>query len=157
MADALHPLRRRRIANTSQEVLTMWNRRIAVLPVFALFALLCSVSPGVAADEGDIKIQGFAGVPGSSLTLPLADGGAPVMLDVTFGVPSVTIPVQITPDTKIKGKSKSGAVVVTDGDAVKIKAALVGNVLRASRLELEDFPELELTGLAEGLPASGVT
>lgn len=135
----------------------MWYRRIAVLSAFALIASICSASLGVAADEGDIKIQGFAGVPGSSLTLPLPDGAAPVTVDVTFGVPSVTIPVQITSDTKIKGKSKSGAVVVTDGDAVKIKASLAGSVLRASRLELEDFPELELTGLVEGLPAAGVT
>lgn len=132
-------------------------RRISVLSAFALIALLCGALPGFAADEGDIKIQGFAGVPGSSVTLPLPSGAAPVIVNVTFGVPSVTIPVQITPDTKIKGKSKSGAIVVADGDAVKIKAALVDDVLRASRLELEDFPELELTGLADGLPAAGVT
>ena len=135
----------------------MWYPRTAVLSAFALLTLLGTASPSPAADAGDIKIRGFAAVPGTSLTLPLPNGAAPVIVEVTFGVPSVTIPVQVTSDTKITGKSRSGAVVVTDGDAVKVRAALVGNVLRASRLELEDFPELELTGLAKGLPAAGVT
>ena len=135
----------------------MWYQRTVVLSAFALLTLLGTASPSAAADAGDIKIRGFAGVPGTSLTLPLPSGAAPVIVEVTFGVPSVTIPVQVTSDTKITGKSRSGAVVVTDGDAVKVRAALVGNVLRASRLELEDFPELELTGLAKGLPAAGAT
>jgi hypothetical protein len=46
---------------------------------------------------------------------------------------------------------------LVDGDAVKVKMAVAGSVLRASRLEVEAFPELELTGLAAGLPPAGVT
>jgi hypothetical protein len=134
----------------------MWHRRIVALSGLALVVLLCSALPGVAADEGDIKVRGFAGVPGTSLTLPLPDGAAPVMIDVTFGIPAVTIPIQVTSDTEIKKKGKSPAILLADGDAVKIRASVVGNVLRASRLELLDFPELELIGVVEDLPAAGV-
>jgi hypothetical protein len=136
-----------------RRTLTMWHQRIAVRSALAWLILLLCAAPGVA-DDSDIKLKGFAEVPGSSLTLPLPDGAPPVIIDVTFGVPAVTIPVEITPSTKIK--SKSGTVLLADGDAVKIKAAVVGSVLSASRLELEDFPELELTGVVEELPPAGV-
>jgi hypothetical protein len=132
----------------------MWHQRIAALSGLAFLILFLGAAPAVA-DDSDIKLKGFAGVPGSSLTLPLPDGAAPVTIDVTFGIPAVTIPLQITSDTKIKSKS-SGSVLLTDGDAVKIRAAVVGSVLRASRLELGDFLELELTGVVEGVPAAGV-
>jgi hypothetical protein len=134
----------------------MCHRRIAALSGLALLVLLCSASPGMAADEGDIKVRGFATVPGPSLTLPLPDGAAPVTIDMTFGIPAVTIPIQVTSDTKIKTKGKSPVIVVADGDALKIRASVVGTALRASRLELQDFPELELIGVVEGLPAAGV-
>jgi hypothetical protein len=136
----------------------IWYRRIAAFSALALLLVLCNVFPSAASDDpGDIKVKGFAAVPGTSLTLPLASGAPPVIIDVTFGIPAVTIPVQVTPDTKIKGKhGPAGTIVVADGDAVEIKASVVGSVLRASRLKLESFPELELVGAVEGLPAAGV-
>jgi hypothetical protein len=134
----------------------MWTRRLAVLSALALCVLLVGASPVVADDDGDIKVKGFANVPGTSVVLPLVPGSAPITIDVTFGVPSVTLPVQVTPDTKIK--SKLGLPVrIADGDAVKVKMVVAGSVLQASRLELESFPELELDGFAADLPPAGVT
>jgi hypothetical protein len=137
----------------------IWYRRIAAFSALTLLLVLCNVFPSVASDDpGDIKVKGFAAVPGTSLTLPLASGAPPVIIDVTFGIPAVTIPVQVTPSTKIAGKhGPGGTIVVADGDAVEIKASVVGTVLRASRLKLQSFPELELVGAVEGLPAAGIT
>jgi hypothetical protein len=131
----------------------MWQQRIVALSALAFLVLSSGAGPAMA-DESDIRLKGFAAVPGSSLALPLPGGAAPVTIDVTFGEPAVTIPVQLTSDTKIK--SKSGGVLLSDGDAVKLRAVVVGSVLRATRLELEDFPELELIGVVDGLPAAGV-
>jgi hypothetical protein len=78
----------------------MWNQRIVTVSALALLALLLGALPGVASD--DIKVKGFADVPGNSLTLPLSAGSSPVTINVTFGIPSLTIAVQITPSTKIK-------------------------------------------------------
>src|SRR5215510_6457266 len=134
----------------------MWHPRIAALLGLALLVLLCSASPVVAdpKDEGDILVRGFVMVPGPNLVLPLS--GSAVMIDVTFGIPAVTIPIQVTEDTKVKTKGQGQSIVIADGDAVKIKAEVDGTVLRASRLELLDFPELDLIGFVEQLPDTGL-
>jgi hypothetical protein len=133
----------------------MWQQRMVALPALAgLVLLLGAVS--AAADDSDIRLKGFAVVPGSSLSLPLADGAPPVVIDVTFGVPAVTIPVQITSSTQIKRKAGADSLLVADGDPVEIRAVVAGDLLRATRLELEDFPELQLKGVVGGLPPAGV-
>jgi hypothetical protein len=126
------------------------KRRIALLPALAVIALLLLIPwPGLAsADESDFKLKGFADVPGSSLSLPTA---SPVTINITFGIPSVTVPVQITPSTKIKSELPP-PVTLADGDRVKVKARVVGNALVASRLEVEAFPEVEVIGTVSGLP-----
>lgn len=133
----------------------MWSQRNVTLPVLALLVLLLGAAPGMASDDSDIRVRGFADVPAGGLLLPLPADDPPVTINVTFGIPSLTIPVQITPSTKIKSEFGTPVRLVV-GDAVKVKMVLAGNVLRASRLEVEAFPELELTGLAKGLPATGV-
>ena len=133
----------------------MYSPRIAIVSALTSLALLLGCAAAMAADS-EIKVKGFADVPGPSLVLPLAAGAPPVTIDVTFGVPSVTIPVQITPATKIKTKS-GRPISVADGDAIKVEMVVVGSVLRATKLALEAFPELELVGLAGSLPAAGVT
>jgi uncharacterized protein DUF5666 len=132
----------------------MCNKRIALLPALAVIALLLLLPwPGLAsADEADFKLKGFADVPGTSLSLPVA---STVTINITFGIPSVTVPVQITPSTKIKSEL-GPPVTLADGDSVKVKARVVGNALVASRLEVEAFPELEVIGTVSGLPAGGV-
>jgi uncharacterized protein DUF5666 len=132
----------------------MCNKRIALFPALAVIALLLLIPwPGLAsADEADIKLKGFADVPGTSLSLPVA---STVTINITFGIPSVTVPVQVTPSTKIKSEL-GPPVTLADGDSVKVKARVVGNALVASRLEVEAFPELEVIGTVSGLPAGGV-
>jgi hypothetical protein len=129
--------------------------RIAVVSALASLTLLLGFAAAMASDS-EIKVKGFADVPGTSLVLPLAAGASPVTIDVTFGVPMVTIPVQITPSTKIKMKS-GRPITVSDGDAIKVEMVVAGSVLRATKLALEPFPELELVGLAGDLPAAGLT
>jgi hypothetical protein len=132
----------------------MCNKRIALFPALTVIALLLLIPwPGLAsADEADIKLKGFADVPGTSLSLPVA---STVTINITFGIPSVTVPVQVTPSTKIKSEL-GPPVTLADGDSVKVKARVVGNALVASRLEVEAFPELEVIGTVSGLPAGGV-
>src|SRR5262245_11983851 len=128
--------------------------RIAVVSALMSLALLLGGAAALASDA-EIKVKGFADVPNSSLVLPLPTGAAPVTIDVTFGVPSVTIPVQITPATKIK-RTSNAPISIADGDAIKVEMGVVGDVLRATQLARVAFPELELVGLAEGLPDDGV-
>ena len=106
--------------------------------------------------DAEMKLAGFADVPGATLSLPLDPGATPVTINLKFGVPSLTIPVEIAHSTHIE--SDTGLpVTITDGDRVTVEANVVQGVLRASRLKVDEFPELELHGRASGLPAAGVT
>lgn len=134
----------------------MCNKRIALFPALAVIALLLLIPwPGLAsADEADIKLKGFAAdVPGSPLSLPTV---STVTINITFGDPSVTVPVQITPSTQIKSEL-GPPVTLADGDSLKVKARVVGDALVASKLEVEAFPELEVIGTVSQLQAGPVT
>ncbi len=141
----------------------MPNKRMFLLALMAFLALLVSpaTNPVWADDDNDnhgreMTIAGFVDVPGSTLQLPLASGAAPVVINVTLGVPNVTIPIQVTPDTRVKPASAAPLTLV-DGDRIQVDARVVGNALRADRIELEAFPEVELIGTANNLPAAGIT
>jgi hypothetical protein len=130
--------------------------------VIALVAVLAAPSAQPAwADQDDnrgreMTLAGFADVPGSSLQLPLPAGASPVTINVTFGLPSLTIPVQVTTSTRIK--SDFGLpVVLTDGDRIQVDLHVVGTNLQADRIEVEAFPELEVIGTAKSLPTAGIT
>jgi uncharacterized protein DUF5666 len=143
----------------------MNSRRMYLIVLVALMVLLGGPLGYAWADKDDddrgreMEIAGFVDVPGSgsgaTLQLPLAAGAAPVVVNLTFGIPSVTIPVTITPATRIKPASEP--ITLTDGDRIKVDMHVVGSVLQADRIQVEDFPELELIGTAKGLPAAGVT
>jgi hypothetical protein len=144
----------------------MLNKRMFLLALMGLLAVLSSPAADVAWADDDndhdnrgreMTIAGFVDVPGTAgLQLPLAAGAAPVVINMTLGVPSVTIPIQVTPDTRVKPASAAPLTLV-DGDRIKVDAHVVGNALRADRIELEAFPEVELIGTAKGLPAAGIT
>jgi hypothetical protein len=54
--------------------------------------------------------------------------------------------------------SETGRQVrLIDGDRVKIHGVIADDVIRATKLELEEFPEIEVRGTASNLPAGGVT
>lgn len=140
----------------------MPNTRMFLVALVALMAVLAGPSPHTAwadsDDEGnhsrEMTIAGFADVPGSTLQLPLVPG-AVVVINLTLGIPAVTIPVQLTSATKVK--SDFGLpVLVTDGDRVKVDIRVVGDTLRADKIEVEAFPELDVIGTVKGLPAGGV-
>jgi hypothetical protein len=126
----------------------------------ALLAVLFVAWSATAWADAEMKLAGFADVPpsgtGGTLTLPLPPGATPVTINLTFGVPSLKIPVEITHSTHVE--SETGLpVTLTDGDRVEVEAVVVQGVLRASRLQIDEFPELELNGTVKGLPAAGVT
>ena len=134
--------------------------RTAVRSLLILLAVSFGPWSVIASADAEMKLAGFADVPpsgaGGTLSLPLTPGATPVTVNLTFGVPSLSIPVEITHSTHVE--SETGLpVTLTDGDRVTVEAIVVQGVLRASRLKVDEFPELELNGTAKGLPASGVT
>jgi hypothetical protein len=138
----------------------MHKTRMTVLSTLVLLGLLVGPGSRMAWADSDMTLAGFADVlpvgAGGTLSLPLPAGSSPVTINVTFGIPSVTIPVQISTSTRIK--SDVGLpVTLTDGDRIKVKIVAGTGVLRATKLEIEAFPELELVGTVKGLPAAGVT
>jgi hypothetical protein len=138
----------------------MGNAGIAIRALVVLLAVVFGAWSGTASADAEMKLAGFADVPpsgaGGTLSLPLAAGATPVTINLTFGVPSLKVPVEITHSTHVE--SETGLpVAVTDGDRVTVEAIVVQGVLRASRLKVDEFPELELNGTVKGLPAAGVT
>ena len=136
----------------------MSSTRVAVFSFLALVGLVIGPGSGTASADAELKLAGFADVPGSggTLSLPLPGGTSPVIINLTFGIPSVTIPVEITHATHI-GSDVDLPAALTDGDRITVEAVVVQGVVRASRLQIDEFPELELAGTAKGLPAAGVT
>jgi hypothetical protein len=131
--------------------------RFAAVSAILLLGLSPAFWPGFASADAGLKIAGFVDVPGSTLNLPLAHGDAPVTIQVKLGIPAVQIPIQITSSTAVVSET-GREVTLTDGDRVKIKGMIVDNVIRATKLELEEFPEIEVRGTASSLPpAGGVT
>jgi hypothetical protein len=131
---------------------------VAVAMVASL-TLLTVVLGGAAPASALLKLAGFVDVPpdgaGGTLTLPLAQGASPVTIHVTFGVPGVSIPVEITRTTQIEFDDGL-PVTIGDGDRIRVEAVVNGGVIRAVKLEIDEFPDLELRGTASGLPAGGV-
>ena len=135
----------------------MKSKRAAVFSFLALLGLIVGLWSGPASADAEMTLAGFADVPGGGgpLSLPLAPGATPVTINLKFGVPSLTIPVEIVHSTHVE--SDTGLpVAVTDGDRVTVEASVVQGVLRASRLKVDEFPELELNGRASELPEAGV-
>jgi len=141
----------------------MLNKRLLLLALMALMAVLGSPLAQVvwADSNGDdhgreMAISGFADVPGSTLQLPLPAGASPVVINITFGIPSVTIAVQVTTATRVKPESGL-PITLTDGDRIQMDMRVVDKLLHADTIEVEAFPELELIGTAKSLPAAGVS
>ena len=124
-----------------------------VLAAWWLAALL--VLPGVAGADSDIKVAG-AVVSGGPVTLPLAPGASAVTLIVSMGLGTIQVPVSITPQTVIEAE-EGVPITLVDGDRVEVEAVPGSGVLVASKLEVEDFPEVELRGVAQGLPSGGAS
>lgn len=138
----------------------MRNTRMVALAMVMTLTLLVVVLAGAAPASALLKLAGFADVPpdgaGGTLTLPLPQGASPVTIHVTFGIPSVSIPVVITRTTQIEFDDGL-PVTLADGDRIKVEAVVNNGVIRAVKLEIDEFPDLELRGTASGLPAAGVS
>ncbi len=115
--------------------------------------------PGIVLGDSEVKLSGFVDVPpagpGGSLTLPLPEGASPVTVFLSIGIPTVVIPVIITPQTEIEAEEGS-SVTIVDGDRLEIEAMVVSTSIFALEVEVEPFPELELICVTEGLPPGGV-
>jgi hypothetical protein len=120
--------------------------------------LLCH---GLAYADSEIKLQGFVDVlpagPGGSLTLPLAPGSSPVIVILSLGIPSVQLEVTITPSTQIEVEEGGLPVTLTDGNLVQLEAVVGSGIIQVTKLEIEEFPEVDLRGTAQGLPPGGVS
>ena len=138
----------------------MRNARMVAVTMVASLTLLAVVLGGAAPASALLKLAGFVDVPpdgaGGTLALPLAQGASPVTIHITFGVPAVSIPVQITRTTQIEFDDGL-PVTLADGDRVRVEAVVNDGVVRAVKLEIDEFPDLELRGTASGLPAAGVS
>jgi hypothetical protein len=102
-------------------------------------------------------LEGFVDVPPGTLALPLGPADPAVDVVVTFGVPAVQVVVTITPDTRVRNdKGHEVPVDLTDGDRVQLSIQVVGDVLWARSLRVEEFPELKLQGVAQGVPGGAL-
>ena len=133
--------------------------RIAGRLTVLLLGLTVGCWPGIAPAASTLKVSGFVDVsplgPGGTLPLPLAPGTPPATIQVQFGIPAFQATIQITPSTTVESET-GRPVTLTDGDRVKVEAVIENGVIRATKLELEEFPELHMTGTAGSLPAAGV-
>jgi hypothetical protein len=104
-------------------------------------------------------LEGFVDVPDEYLNLPLGPADPAVIVVVTFGIPAVQVPVTITPDTRIRDEKGNEADVIqlTDGDRVQLGIQVIGDVLWARRLQLQEFPEVKLEGVADEVPGGAVS
>ena len=138
----------------------MRNSRLVTLSTLVSLTLLVVLLGAAAPASALLKLAGFADVSpvgtGGTLTLPLPQGASPVTIHITFGVPSVSIPVEITRTTQIEFDDGL-PVTLADGDRIRVEAVVNDGVIRAVKLEIEEFPDLELRGTASGLPAAGVS
>lgn len=133
--------------------------------IWTLFILLFGVGGfpiGAWAGGSEGKIEGFAdvpplGAPGDSLTLPLPPGASPVTINVNLGTPTVSVPVVITPSTEIETEEGIPLpITLTDGDRVKVEFEIVGTAIVADKLELADFPEVEVRCIVSGVPGGSL-
>ena len=120
--------------------------------LFVAMLLLC---PSLARADSDLKLEGFVSALPTALTLPLAPGAPPVTVTLSLGIPAVTLQFKITPGTEIEAQ-RPLPVTLVNGDRVEVTAVVTAGALVATKLELAEFPELELRGKAGGL-TGGVT
>jgi hypothetical protein len=133
--------------------------------IWTLFMLLLGFGAfpiGAWANGSEGKIEGFADVPplgvfGGSLTLPLSITDPPVTINVNLGIPTISVPVVITPATEIETEEGIPLpITLTDGDSVKVEFDIVGTQLVAEKLEQKDFPEVEVRCIVSGVPGGSL-
>jgi hypothetical protein len=103
--------------------------------------------------DADVKVEGFLEAP-PALTLPLPAGAPPVTALVSLGLPAIQVPFVITETTPVEVEDGLPPVTLVAGDRIEIEARLVGATFQATRVKIEDFPELELRGTAQGVPGA---
>jgi hypothetical protein len=103
--------------------------------------------------DSDVKVEGFLEAP-AALTLPLPAGAPPVTALVSLGLPAIQIPFVITATTPVEVEDGLAPATVVAGDRIEIEARLAGGIFQATRVKIEDFPELELRGTAQGVPGA---
>jgi hypothetical protein len=131
----------------------MPKRRAVLLSVAILVALV--LRPDLGRTEADVNLKGSVEIlpagPGGTLVLPLPPGAAPVTIQVLLGSPALQLAIVVTANTF----AEPSPLTLVDGDSVKIAGRLAGGAIVATEIEREDFPEIRLRGIAQGLPGSG--
>ena len=110
----------------------MGDRSTIARSILVALTLVFTIWAGSAWADAEMKLAGFADVPDATLSLPLDPGATPVTINLKFGVPSLTIPVEIAHSTHIESDT-GRPVTITDGDRVTVEANVVQGVLRADR------------------------
>jgi hypothetical protein len=110
------------------------------------------VDPYVASAE-DGKIKGLAaGVPGGSISL-LTSGNPSADFQVGFGDPAILFPVVISPTTQVEVEEGSFPATLSNGDAIEVEGRITPEgKLQVSKLEMEDFLELEINAFIVDIP-----
>jgi hypothetical protein len=125
------------------------------LPPMTLLALALALvaPPTPARADEDIKIAGTLAA-GGPVALPVT--GAPVVLTIAIGVLGITLDVTVTSQT-VPDAEEGLPRVLNNGDRVEVEAVVgPGGTLQATEIEVEDFPELEFRGRAQGVPPAGI-
>lgn len=99
------------------------------------------VATKIELENPQIEAFGAVDVPGSVLTLPLAPGSSNVTILVALGgVGGPTIPVVVTPNTRVKG---GDTLTLVDGDFIEFKAVLQGGEVVALKIREENPEDVE--------------
>jgi Domain of unknown function (DUF5666) len=97
------------------------------------------------------KLLGTVDVPGDSLNLPLAPGSPNVTITLFLGgTGGPAVPITVTPNTKVEAEDDeeevSESITLTDGDLIEMRGKLQNGQLVATKIELQEFPEIEVFG-----------
>lgn len=117
------------------------------------------VLPYVASAE-DGKIKGLAaGLPVGGITLSAALGNSSAEFQVGFGDPAILFPVVISLTTQVEVGEGVFPATLSNGDAVEVEGSIdpATGKLQVSKLELENFLELEIKALIVAIPTPGNT
>lgn len=122
------------------------------------YGLLVLLLAGLALPTGafakENKLKGFmVNIPGGSLTLPVMSD---TVITVVLGSPLVPINITVTPATMVEREEGAGAVTLTNEDLVEVEFVITGGKAEATKLKLEDFPEVRLFCTIGGLPMGGL-
>jgi Domain of unknown function (DUF5666) len=98
---------------------------------------------------------------GGSLTLPLAPGSPGVTITLFLGgTGGPAVPIMVTPNTKVEAEDDkeevSESITLIDGDLIEVRGKLQNGQIVATKIELQEFPEIKVFGSVD-VPGTSLT